>query len=711
MLCAVWMAIVAYVLLFYAVPLHNVPATGEDILRRGHTVLPVFFVDEIVGQWFEGATFDALVQRLQISMVAATIFLPACAAGWLVLRMIGVNRQLTKLNRFVFSAGVGLSLASLATLSLGLCGLLERWLFVAIGGAMAAAAGVVVVRDRRQAAAGSRVAPPAKPGANDPTVDSRQPTARWLWTALPFAFVIVLGAMLPPVEFDVREYHLQAPKEFYQAGRIDFLPHNVYANMPLGTEMLSLLGMVAIGDWWYGALVGKTLIGLFAPLTALALYAAGRRFVTPLAGVVAAIVYISIPWIALVSMNGLVDGAMAFYLFAALYALLMRQQSATSGVSSERFVQLGGFMAGSAVATKYPAVLFCVIPFSAWVLWSSFRSPPAPRPRRSLPRFPRLEPLALFLGCVALGCGPWLAKNWILTGNPVYPLLVSTLEGETRTAEKDAQWTRVHAPPNFELSDLAGRAADVVLRSDWLSPLVMPLAGLAFFTRWRRMACWLAAYIGFVFITWWLFTHRIDRFWIPILPVAALLAGMGASWSDDRWWRVPLACFLAIGLLANFVVLTSGVIADNRFLADLSTLRRDPERVNPWHLYLNAHAGEVTGVLLVGDAQPFDLEVPALYNTVFDDSILEQLVGGRSPEEARHALAARNISHVYVDWSEVNRYRSPGNYGITDFIQPDVFDRLVAAGVLAEFPRIKDNPDQMFRVVPASSERASDKVR
>ena len=42
--------------------------------------------------------------------------------------------------------------------------------------------------------------------------------------------------MLPPVDFDVREYHLQAPKEFFQPGRISFLPHNVYANMPLGAE-------------------------------------------------------------------------------------------------------------------------------------------------------------------------------------------------------------------------------------------------------------------------------------------------------------------------------------------------------------------------------------------------------------------------------------------------------------------------------------------
>ncbi len=195
--------------------------------------------------------------------------------------------------------------------------------------------------------------------------------------------------------------------------------------------------------------------------------------------------------------------------------------------------------------------------------------------------------------------------------------------------------------------------------------------------------------------------------WVPILPVVSLLAGLGAAWTNARNWRAPLIAFVVFGLASNFVVLVSGPLGDNRFLADYGVLRRDPLRVDAWHLYLNEHTGEVAGVLLVGDAQPFDLEVPALYNTVFDDSVLEQLVGGRTPDEARRALAERGISHVYVNWGEVHRYRSPGNYGITEFIQPEVFDRLVAAGVLEALPPITDHRGQVFRVVAAAG-RAQD---
>ena len=81
---------------------------------------------------------------------------------------------------------------------------------------------------------------------------------------------MILGAMLPTVDFDAIEYHVQGPKEYYQAGRIAFLPHNVYTSMPFSIEMLHLLGMEVAGDWWLGALVGQVAVALFAPMSAAA---------------------------------------------------------------------------------------------------------------------------------------------------------------------------------------------------------------------------------------------------------------------------------------------------------------------------------------------------------------------------------------------------------------------------------------------------------
>jgi hypothetical protein len=138
-----------------------------------------------------------------------------------------------------------------------------------------------------------------------------------LWVPIllgvPFLLLIVLGGMMPPWEFDVREYHLQVPKEWYQAGSVHFLPHNVYGNMPLGAEMHAVLGMVLTAgwaDWWWGALGRQDVMASFAPLTALGLFAAVRRHVSA-SRWGGGVIYLSIPWVVYVSITGLNEGAVA----------------------------------------------------------------------------------------------------------------------------------------------------------------------------------------------------------------------------------------------------------------------------------------------------------------------------------------------------------------------------------------------------------------
>jgi hypothetical protein len=701
MMFAIWAALAIYLVLFYMWPIGQGVSQTDTRLRRGHAFVSVFLGDEIVVSWVDGCTWASLAERGQILAVAAAILGTAIVGGWLCLSVTGVCRQLTRLETFVFSSGVGLLLASLTTLVLGLAGVLRVELFASLGAAVLVLGATRVWRQR------SRL-----PGSDTDLSDSSKTLAvdhglhlsdRWVWLMVPFAVVIVLGAMLPPVEFDVREYHLQAPKEFFLSGRITFLPHNVYANMPLGAEMLSLLGMVVCGDWQTGALVGKTLIALFAPLAALGLVAAGRRLVTPAAGVIAGLAYISIPWVALVSMQGLIEGVVAFYLFAALFAALLWHRYWAAGESSYRLLGLAGLMAGGGVSCKYPTVVFSVVPLAAWIAGVGLKSLlPAASSGSMRARLTRaVAPLCLFLLACALACGLWLGKNGVMTGNPVYPLLYDWFDGLTRTADKNIQWTRAHGPPNFDLVDLVRRLAEVMLSSIWTSPLVVPLGALAL-TAWRRrpLVRGLVAYFVYVMAVWWLFTHRIDRFWVPILPVLALLSGIGATWADTRTWRITLAALLAIGLVGNFATISNGVMGENRFLAELDTLRHDSGHVDAWHSYLNEHKDEVSRVLLVGDAQPFDLEVPVLYNTVFDDSIFEQIAKGKTDRQIRVALDDLGVSHIYVAWGEVARYRSPGNYGFTRFVTRRVFDDLVADGVLQELPKINDQSGQMFRVVP-----------
>ncbi len=733
---AVLLGMALYLAVFFGWPL---PAEGPGApagWRRYHLAVLLLVPESLAEDWFGRPAEFALADRLPVLLLAGLVFAWATLLGRLLLKGLKAE-NLPAVERWVFSAATGLNLLSTWTLLCGLVGLLERLYSIVLPAAVTLAAGAwAFLLQKKGAGAGSKrkAGVPWRSSPETPQSisrkDRRRPgrcveilSSRWLWLAAPFVAVIVLGGMLPPIDFDVREYHLQAPKEFFQQGRITFLPHNLYANMALGTEMLSLLGMVLAGDWWTGALVGKTLVAVYAPLGGLALWAIGRRWFSETAGVVAALMYLSTGWIVQVSTLGMVEGASALYLLLATYAVWRSterpegdsgQPGALGGTAPRLALEtppdghaaralrnggtrcgpsgsllLGGYCAGAAVAAKYPAVLFVVLPLGLGLAVGHLRRD----------GWAAWKPLAMFLGMCVLGCGLWFAKNAVLAGNPTYPLMYSLFGGKTWTPEKNALWKQVHLPHDFSLATLATDLGRVYFGSAWMGPLVMPLATLALLVRRHaRTAGLLAGYFGLVLLAWWLTALRVDRYWMPALPLVALLAGIGATWQTTRWWRRTLVGLLAITSLYNFLVATGGFGGYNRFFVSYARLRDDPARVQPWHRYLNRHARDGR-VLLVGDAQVFDLEMPVLYNTWLDDSLFEQLVTNRTPQEIHQALGARGITHVLVHWGEIERYRRTG-YGRWDFVQPAVFEDLVRTGVLQPLPEIPGQPVRAYRVRP-----------
>jgi hypothetical protein len=673
-----------YLLVFY-------PA---DDTRRA--ALPFIFApDQLLVMWCGGKLeYFSLFDRWPIIATAGVILGSAWLAGRIALQWLGIAPILDRLERAAFATGVGLNLLSLYALTVGLAGgLQQRWLFLLP--LVALVAGNLLLNR------GSRIVPPAPvPIEQPPAADqSKLNDPRWyLWllAALPFAAVIVFGGMLPPGAYDVREYHLQAPKEWFQNGRIDFLPHNIYANMPLGSELTSLWAMALIGGkdaWWWGAITGKTVMACYSLVTAAALLAFGRRVHSLAAGVIAALVFLSTPWIVSLAVVGYNEGPVAMYALLAIYALWLSRQPHNNSANN-RLITLSGLCAGSAVACKYPPLLFLAVPLFLWISfhwcldiarslvighWSF-------APRSTFDYRSTLRHAVLFLLAALAACGLWFAKNAVLTGNPTYPLLYSVFDGRTRTPEKDRQWTRVHSPQpdsngnRFTLRSFANELAWIAWRTKWASACLLPLALMAAFApRSRKLAGALALWMLFVFLSWWLLTHRLDRFLVLLLPAAALLAGIGAVALPQPAWRIATLSLIAWAAIAQFPLVTLPFAGDNRFFAPLAGLRRDDLqlgelaglRVDFAHRWLNANVPPGKRVLLVGDAEPFDLEVPTLYNTCFDDCVFTRFFQGRTRAERLAALQQASVSHLFISWTHLARYRSPGNYGYTsDYITP-----------------------------------------
>src|SRR5262249_27223978 len=116
---------------------------------------------------------------------------------------------------------------------------------------------------------------------------------------------------------------------------------------------------------------------------------------------------------------------------------------------------VAGAMAGSAGACKYTALVSTAFPCGIVAVASCAgrflkrglhaELTPANSPAHSTSRPGRQFGLllAVVLGA-GIACGPWFAKNWVMTGNPVYPLLYRLFDGRNWTPEKNGKWEWGH---------------------------------------------------------------------------------------------------------------------------------------------------------------------------------------------------------------------------------------------------------------------------
>ena len=596
--------------------------------------------------------------------------------------------------------------------------------------------------------------------------------------------VTMLGAWVPPREFDVVEYHLQAPKEFYQAGRIDFVPHNIYANMPLGGEMhaLAAMTMVQSEDTWLGGLIGKSITAAISLVGAILLGGWVAQRMGSFSGWTAAGIWLGTPGITHVATLGLIDGVLATYVLATaivtvnwyrtvgvspLPAQLGEVESSRSGeiregarsrfgpasinkppparASAERLAPTSskqssrevascgfgavGLIAGGAAALKYPGLIYATVPCLLFIALMVVRLIRQQQSSHAI----RLSIMTL-LG-LSVTCLPWYAKNWWLAGNPVYPLAASLFGGQTLTPEKIAQWQAAHRVPVAMPADaglpqqvigsarqLSNDFARVTLTSSFVQPAMIIGLVCAVVWLWQRRqrqstasvkadrsiegSLWIhLGWSVWILVVWWLATHRIDRFWLPITGLWSVLAAWGLWQVRQRSLSLAQTMLLS-GLCYSVLICSSPVVTDNRYFVSLAALRDDVgdenhlPRVPLVQTWINQNlASPDTRLLLVGEARVFEYRVDVVYSTCFDTNPGEAWLAGADPAGQRAALTAAGITHVLINWSEIERYRSPGNYGFSQWPQPADVEQLLRDQILQPIPWGGNDRVQLFKVL------------
>jgi 4-amino-4-deoxy-L-arabinose transferase-like glycosyltransferase len=227
------------------------------------------------------------------------------------------------------------------------------------------------------------------------------------WRAVVVVCILAFGvfsfmhAMAPEISADGATYHLGTVSRYLRQGGFGIYTTNMYANLPMGVEMLFLFAF-AFGKHSAAALVHWQ----FYVLLPLLLISAGKRFGFVNAGAVAALLVFCSPVAGVDGASAYVDVATAAVAFALFYLLLVWERERTHGL-----LVAAGLLAGFAYTCKMTA--WPAVPFSmAYVAWFSWRK-----------REPWLRGTVAVAAFAAVLVSPWLVKNAIVIGNPVSPFL------------------------------------------------------------------------------------------------------------------------------------------------------------------------------------------------------------------------------------------------------------------------------------------------
>jgi hypothetical protein len=218
--------------------------------------------------------------------------------------------------------------------------------------------------------------------------------------------VEVLLCLTPPVSRDALIHHLAIPKLWIRHGGFFETPWAEFSYFPMNIDLLYLLPLLAGND-----VLPALIHMLFGWGTGCLVYAYLKDQVGKAWGLLGLLVFVSTPMVMRLSITAYVDLGMIFFTTAGVLAFLRwrdgRYENAT-------WLLLSAVCMGLAAGTKYNALVSWLFLGAAVCFLYA---------RDTGKQLQAIRWGALFFLVVLAVASPWLVKNLILKGNPIYPLM------------------------------------------------------------------------------------------------------------------------------------------------------------------------------------------------------------------------------------------------------------------------------------------------
>lgn len=373
---------------------------------------------------------------------------------------------------------------------------------------------------------------------------------RYEKTLLGLILLLLTAALItssaPPIHYDALTYHLALPEIYLLNNRISALPEIVRSGMPQLGEMIYLWAgsiggsaAAAVTGWFTGSMALLALIGTLRRVFSLRSTWVGVAALASGTSIISALGWAYIDWFCfLFGLAGLIS----------LTHWVQDQKTST--------LILTGLFAGFAVASKYTAGVFAV-GILVFLLFFAIQH-----------KENFLKRTVLFIGSFLIPILPWLIKNLVSTGNPLYPYF--SFSGSF-SAERAAilqnlppfgNWTDLFLLP-FRATTIG--AEGLAGYSHSIGPLLLILGVFAWMnTRPDNKPdplCSSARWISLTGLIIWAAANQFNgilvqtRMYYVLFPAFTILAAAGfqflASLSIPRLkldWLLPSFVILVLGL-------------------------------------------------------------------------------------------------------------------------------------------------------------------
>ena len=474
-------------------------------------------------------------------------------------------------------------------------------------------------------------------------------------------------AWVPPHQYDALLYHLELPSLYVRHGGLTLPSHLIYAHFPQNAEMLFSFALLLGSD-----ILAQLLSWLALALSAWWVFEMGRREAPMSAALLACGLLVSHTGLMLLSATAYVETFVMLWITGAVFCFL-RWREIAEAPEGLGWLGLSGAFAGLAVGTKYyaaicPAVLLLFV----------------------LAKRPSLRELGAFAGLAALAAAPWLAKNWVCTGNPVFPFLYRSLPywgpaGGLETAERYFRFVKDYAPAwGHAARDLAllpylaatgsprlGGGADVLGDLGW-APMVALLPAALLAAVKNRGLRRLTVYCGLHAAAWYA-SAAVLRFLVVLLPLYCLpaAAGVHAAWTGmGARGKALLAC-----ALTGFLLLNLGLFVHvHTLMSSWSVLSAAETRESylarrleyyPCARWARERLDRNDRILLVGESRGYHLEQDHLPTSAMGVNRFVVLAdAARDPADLAARLRSEGFSHMILVPREESRI---AGYGTMEF--------------------------------------------